>query len=164
MNQLFVIEPYRSAGSWVFDDLGAGLVREPFVSGVPEMIDRLVEPIDGAASGFRLLFSAQPMPGEQIVIERQREEYGGHWYRVLGTDHEGWLCPAMFKYFDDPPRRIHVRAEPSRRGRPARSITVTADDLAEFERLLDLGDLDGARDLIAAARSQIEPDNRAANN
>jgi len=25
---------------------------------------------------------------------------------------EGWLCPAMFKYFAEPPKEIHVKAEP----------------------------------------------------
>ena len=42
-NALIVIAPYRHAGTWVFDDPKAGLVREPFVAGVPEMIDVLVK-------------------------------------------------------------------------------------------------------------------------
>ena len=25
---------------------------------------------------------------------------------------EGWLCPALFKYFDKAPREIFVKAEP----------------------------------------------------
>jgi len=41
-NALFVIAPYRFEGMWVFDDPSAGLVREPFVSGVPEMIEHVV--------------------------------------------------------------------------------------------------------------------------
>jgi len=41
-NALIVIAPYRHAGTWVFDDPGARLVREPFVAGVPEMIDVVV--------------------------------------------------------------------------------------------------------------------------
>ena len=42
---------------WVFDDPSVGLAREPFVSGIDEMIDGLVENIPDAASGFRLIFS-----------------------------------------------------------------------------------------------------------
>ena len=38
-NALLVIQPYRSHGTWVFDDPAVGLVREPFVSGIPQMID-----------------------------------------------------------------------------------------------------------------------------
>jgi hypothetical protein len=56
-NALLVIAPYRHAGTWVFDDPSAGLVREPFVAGVPEMIDVLVRDIPSATNGFRLLFS-----------------------------------------------------------------------------------------------------------
>jgi len=40
-NTLRVIAPYWCQGTWVFDDPEAGLVKEPFVSGVREMIDAL---------------------------------------------------------------------------------------------------------------------------
>ena len=64
-NALMIIAPYKHAGTWVFDDDRMGLVREPFVAGVPEMIDVLVKDIPNATNGFRLLFSAQPFPGHQ---------------------------------------------------------------------------------------------------
>ena len=64
-NAIMVIVPYRYAGTWVFDDSRAGLAREPFVAGVPEMIDDLVAGIPGATNGFRLTFSARPFPGYQ---------------------------------------------------------------------------------------------------
>ena len=38
-NAMLVIFPYRYEGTWVFDDERVGLEREPFVSGIPEMID-----------------------------------------------------------------------------------------------------------------------------
>jgi len=56
-NSIIVIAPYRYAGTWVFDDPRVGLVREPFVSGIPELIDKLVKDIPDADKGFRLLFS-----------------------------------------------------------------------------------------------------------
>jgi hypothetical protein len=64
-NAIMVIAPYRYQGTWVFDDASAGLVKEPFVAGVPEMIDVLVKDIPDAGEGFRLLFSAKPFPGHQ---------------------------------------------------------------------------------------------------
>jgi hypothetical protein len=66
-NQIQVIAPYwlETVQTWVFDDPATGLVQEPFVSGVPEMIDDLVSDIPNARQGFRLLFSAQPFPGFQ---------------------------------------------------------------------------------------------------
>src|SRR5438128_440849 len=39
-NALMIIKPYWYERTWVFDDPATGLVREPFVAGVPEMINR----------------------------------------------------------------------------------------------------------------------------
>lgn len=96
---------------WVFDDDSVGLVREPFVSGIPEMINKLVASIPKAEEGFRLIFSAKPFPGYTTKITRSRGEYGGNWYYSEEYDSEGWLCPALFKYFSEAPEEIHVKAE-----------------------------------------------------
>lgn len=111
-NSIMVIQPYFHAGTWAFDDPAAGLVQEPFVSGIPEMIDYLIRDIPNARNGFRLLFSAQPFPGWQQRLVRVREEIGGNWYSVPDLDMEGWLCPALFKYFETAPVEIYVKAEP----------------------------------------------------
>ncbi len=110
-NALMVIKPYWHSGTWVFDDDAVGLVREPFVAGVPEMINRLVRDIPDARSGFRLLFSAAPFPGHQTSFTRVRGDLGGTWYRSEDPPMEGWLCPALFKYFDQAPTTIYARAE-----------------------------------------------------
>ena len=112
-NAIFVIEPYRYAGTWVFDDARVGLRAEPFVAGVPELIDRIVADagIPSAEKGFRLLFSAQPFPGYQTKFVRRGEEAGGHWYYSEKYGAEGWLCPAMFKYFKQPPKELYAKAE-----------------------------------------------------
>jgi hypothetical protein len=110
-NAILVIEPYRYSGTWVFDDPTVGLVREPFVSGIPEMIDYLVKDIPNASEGFRLLFSAFPFPGHTIRLTLLRSEYGGNWYYSEALDKEGWLCSAMFKYFDKAPAEIYAKAE-----------------------------------------------------
>ncbi len=111
-NQLMVIAPYWHAGTWVFDDSATGLEQEPFVFGVPEMIDDLVREIPDARSGFRMIFSAEPFPGYQQRSEWVREEDGGNWYRTEDPVMEGWLCPALFRYFNTAPERLYVRAEP----------------------------------------------------
>ena len=64
-NALMVIAPYWYEGTWVFDDHAVGLEREPFVAGVPEMINHLVKDMPDARSGFRLTFSEKPFPGFQ---------------------------------------------------------------------------------------------------
>jgi hypothetical protein len=113
-NEIMVVAPYRYQGTWVFDDASVGLDKEPFVSGIPEMIDELVKDIPKARDGFRLLFSARPFPGYQLELEWVREEYEGNWYRIKGHKEEGWLCPAMFKYFRSAPRKMYVKAEQRR--------------------------------------------------
>ena len=110
-NALFVIAPYKHAGTWVFDDPGRGLRAEPFVAGVPEMIDRLVADIPDAESGFRLIFSAQEFPGSTHKFVWRRRASGGDWYYSPDFRAEGWLCPALLKYFSKAPRGIHVKAE-----------------------------------------------------
>ena len=111
-NALFTIAPYWHNGTWVFDDPGRGLQKEPFVSGIPEMINALVEDIPDARAGFRLTFAPTPFPGYQQEFTRVREEFGGNWYACEGPRMEGWLCPALFKYFESAPETIYAKAEP----------------------------------------------------
>ena len=112
-NQIMVIAPYwlEDVGTWVFDDPAAGLSQEPFVSGVPEMMDYLVRDIPNARGGFRLLFSASPFPGYQRKMTWKREEMGGNWYGSDNPPMGGWLCPALFRYFDKAPAELYVKAE-----------------------------------------------------
>jgi hypothetical protein len=123
-NSLLVIAPYRSVGTWVFDEPRLGLRAEPFVAGVPELLDKLIAEagIPDADEGFRLTFSAQPFPGFQTKITWLRGEFAGNWYYSKEYDLEGWLCPALFKFFKRAPNEIYVKAEAVR---PANSPTQT---------------------------------------
>ena len=113
-NQINVIAPYwlDSARTWVFDDDRVGLFQEPFVSGIPEMIDNEVRDIPNARAGFRLRFSVEPFPGFQRKLTWTREEMGGQWYAADEPPMEGWLCPALLRYFDRAPAALYVKAEP----------------------------------------------------
>lgn len=110
-NFLTVIFPYKFEGTWVFDDEDKGLDKEPFVFGADDMLDWLVTDLTDAERGFRLLFSHSPFPGYQARAEWVREEVEGNWYRLEQPAMEGWLCPALLKYFDKPPREIFAKAE-----------------------------------------------------
>jgi hypothetical protein len=109
MNAINVIAPYRTLGMWVFDDPRVGLVQEPFVSGADTMIDRAVAHIPDAAGGFVMVFAAVPFPGHQFRLEWRRAEGGGNWYVSPELGLEGWLCPALMRYFDQPPAAIYVQ-------------------------------------------------------
>lgn len=114
MNSVFVIASYRYHGSWVFDDPAVGLTREPFIAGIDTMIDRLVADIPNAGAGFRAIFSASPFPGASVKLVWLRAESGGNWYHCEQYGTDGWLCPALGKYFPAAPREIYVKAEPKR--------------------------------------------------
>jgi hypothetical protein len=111
-NALFTIRPYRRDGVWMFDDERVGLVGEPFVCGMPEIIDAVVREIPDAERGFTLIFSANPFPGAAVELEFLREELGGSWYRWTAIGMEGWLCPALFHYFPAAPPRLYCQALP----------------------------------------------------
>jgi hypothetical protein len=108
-NSIFVIKPYKWEGLWVFDDPAVGLVREPFVGGADTMIDVATGHIPQADKGFLAVFSAGPFPDAQIVLEWVREEGGGNVYRWAEKDMEGWLCPALFKYFEQTPKKLYIQ-------------------------------------------------------
>jgi hypothetical protein len=112
MNSIMVICPYLDNGTWVFDDPSVGLRKEAFVAGAPEILEALVarEKIENPQKGFRLFFSATPFPTQHLEVKHLKEEMGGNWY----TDPEGragWLCPALFKYFETAPKSLYLRVE-----------------------------------------------------
>jgi hypothetical protein len=108
---------------WVFDDQRTGLKEEAFVLGMTEIISRVVEAkaIPNAAVGFALTFGAEPFDHDVELNWIPPNEAGvdstpgiGNWYRgsVFGEEMIGWLCPALFLYFAEAPKKIFAKAEP----------------------------------------------------
>ena len=93
MNVINVIEPYRHLEMWVFDDPRVGLSQEPFVGGADTMIDRVTADLPNAEKG---------------------EDGSGNVYYSSELDAEGWLCPALLRYFDERPPEIHVQIKAKR--------------------------------------------------
>ena len=130
MTATMTIYPYLLEGScWVFDDERTGLKEEAFVLGMTEMISKLVEfkLIPNADKGFTLTFAAEPFDHDVELSWLSPEDVAaefhctlnelpgeGNWYRgmVAGEEMVGWLCPALFCYFDEAPPKIFVKAEP----------------------------------------------------
>jgi hypothetical protein len=112
MNSICVIHPYKYEGLWVFDDPHVGLVKEPFVAGADTIIDLMVADIPNAAAGVTILFSANPFPGAQHEFTRLREELSGNVYLSQEYNLEGWLCPALFKYFESAPAKLFAQVKP----------------------------------------------------
>jgi hypothetical protein len=109
MNAINVIYPYKYEEMWVFDDERVGLIQEPFVAGADRIIEQMVADIPNPENGFVLMFAGTPFPGYQATLEWRREEYAGNWYHSSQLGMEGWLCPAMFKYFEKAPKNLYVQ-------------------------------------------------------
>jgi hypothetical protein len=112
-NAIQAIFPSQDHGVWMFDDHRRGLLREPFVCGIPDMIDILVADIQDPDKGFALYFSDRQFPGFQLRVDLVEPEGDGNWYKltVRGTEMKGWLCPALFKYFETAPATLYAKAE-----------------------------------------------------
>ena len=109
MNAIRVIHPRWEDGALVFDDPAVGLVREPFVAGADTALGLLAQKVGGCEKQFTLLFSDGDFPGRQARMVWQREEYGGNWYWCDEVGFEGWLCPALLKYFNEPPTELFIQ-------------------------------------------------------
>ena len=119
-NQIKVIRPYMWEGIWVFDDPAVGLDKEALVAGMPELIEIATSKagIREPEKGFVALFSKDPFPGAQVCLQHVREEAGGNVYRWPEVGREGWLCPALFRYFDEAPETLYVEVRSTARFAP----------------------------------------------
>jgi hypothetical protein len=112
MNAINVIVPYRYLDMWVFDDTRVGLVAEPFVGGADTMIDRVTAHLPNASEGFVMVFSENEFPGHEFRLEWRRADRSGNVYYSSDLDAEGWLCPALLRYFPDRPSQLFVQVKP----------------------------------------------------
>lgn len=114
-NAMFTLQPYRYLGQWVFDDETRGLQAEAFVCGMSEIIDDVlvangIDPVD-VQDGFRLTFSTTPFPDHTHSLTWDRKGEGGNWYHCDQTKRSGWLCPALFLYYPEAPKKLYARAD-----------------------------------------------------
>ena len=112
MNVINVIQPYWYLDMWVFDDPRVGLSAEPFVGGADAMIDRVTDHLPDARRGFTLVFSAAWFPDHEYRLRWMREDGSGNIYGSEELGAEGWLCPALLRYFDRRPDDIYVQIKP----------------------------------------------------
>ena len=109
MNAITVIHPYKFNGMWVFDDADKELVKEPFVAGADNIIERLSKAIPNAEAGFNLIFSSEPFPGFTVKLVWLAPVHTGNLYHCEELNTDGWLCPALLKYFETAPKRIYAQ-------------------------------------------------------
>lgn len=96
----------------MFDDDRVGLVREPFVGEVNDYIDLVCKEagLVNPEEGISLSFAPVPFPGcdKGSKLVGPDKTMGGNWYLMGDTGVQGWLCPALFHYFDEAPEKIYI--------------------------------------------------------
>jgi hypothetical protein len=83
-NAVYSIRPYRWQNMWVFDDERVGLVKEPFVMGIPEIINKAVAHLPSPQQGFTVLFNNTGLPSADVVLKKVETESNGTWYEQEG--------------------------------------------------------------------------------
>lgn len=109
---------YKDGGIWMFDDERVGLVQEALVAGMPEIIEKAISIFQpGCENRVGVVFSGLAFPGHHVKLdwvksdEHNDPDYQtqiGNWYRWEEHNLEGWLCPALFKYFEKAPKELYV--------------------------------------------------------
>ena len=110
MNSIMVIRPYLLGQQWVFDDVGRGLQAEALIAGMDTMLTQTVAQLGLTPGQFAIRFSAQEFPGYQQRLEWVEAGMGGNWYHSPEYGLDGWLCPALYKYFAGAPQVIYLEA------------------------------------------------------
>jgi hypothetical protein len=127
--QIRTLEPYFCAGEWVFDDDRIGLEAEAFVCGMSEILDFCLEDSgidpEEVEGGFKLTFTKDKWPDSTHSLTWLGASMGGNDYEldsecrnltIHNSDRhydvkegmKGWLCPALYHYFDDAPEKIYL--------------------------------------------------------
>jgi len=110
-NAMMSIKIYRHCDTWAFTDLSRGLKDEPFVCGVPEIIDYFIKKFsDPTKETHRIIFSARNFPYSHGKLIKCEMEAGGAWYSYENFL-KGWLCPATLEFFDKHPDELYVKFE-----------------------------------------------------
>lgn len=104
-NSIFTINPYRWMGGWVFDDEAVGLVKEAFVAGADDLLDKISDGRDSVLA----LFSDIEFPSHQFKLQLLDTSPAGSNYYCEELDQHLWLCPALFLYYPKAPKTIYLQ-------------------------------------------------------
>ena len=109
MNIINTILARRFNGIWVFEDQERGLINEAFVGGIPEIIEKIMEDshIPKTDEKVLIIFSAESFKGHSHILKHKEQDGTGNTYKL--GEMEGWLCAALYQYFDKTPSEIYVQ-------------------------------------------------------
>jgi hypothetical protein len=105
----YSVKAYRENGVWFFDDDEIEISREPFVGGMSEIIDYILQKkfIRGGHRGIKLEFSDKSFENAEKL--KKIEDLPDNWAKYEYEDREGMLCPVALQYFDRHPQELFIR-------------------------------------------------------
>ena len=112
-NAMMSLNLYKVGNVWQFDDARYGIVAEPFVLGMSEIIS---EYLPKGKETCTAIFSLNEFPGCETLTLTEEMSNGG-WYYVSDSAYpgiqgmKGWLCPVTRVYLNDIPEKIYFRVE-----------------------------------------------------
>ena len=109
---IFFLRLYKCDGLWCFDAPNLGLSAEPFVDGMDVIIDRMHSQMPPGVEKPVLLFSETIFStGEQLFWMETEDRAGEPWnrYSCPALDLDGWLCPSLLMFFQNPPAILYAR-------------------------------------------------------
>ena len=101
---IFSVLIHKMGNEWFMDDVTKEIVNEPLICGMPEIIEHIV---GRDIHCFAATFSNTTSEDQQVLLRREPEN-GGYWYELKGASMRGWLCPVLFRYFDEAPLNLYV--------------------------------------------------------
>lgn len=100
----YTIRPYRYSGLWYFDSPEVGLMCEGLTDGAPEVLLRACE-LAGINSNFIVGFTDTKFG--MHCLDFVTPLWSGSQYRWADQNMVCWFCPALLKFFPEPPKQIY---------------------------------------------------------
>ena len=100
---------WREKDTWYFDDKEKGIEREPFVSGSSEIITTMKMYLGIKTKKVRIQFSDEEDFEYRFVLDHEEyKELNWNLYRDRLFKMRGWLCPVLYRYFDEAPKILYL--------------------------------------------------------
>jgi len=101
-NSILQLNLYKKDNTWAFDDDNYGIVNEPFVLGMSEIISHYAPD----RTTCTIIFSLNQFPNSNQLVLLE-EEHNGGWYFDTKSKMQGWLCPVTRIYLNNIPQNIY---------------------------------------------------------
>ncbi|WAS05847.1 hypothetical protein LQF76_02840 [Gloeomargaritales cyanobacterium VI4D9] len=113
MSYLVITNLRRTPSAWVYSDYELGVLDEPFVMGTSELIDAIMAD-QGWHTLKRILIDTEDYPPGEVTVTANLIVSNGGWSTYVCPeyeDHQFSLCPHLFDYFEEAPKKLYVALE-----------------------------------------------------